>query len=641
MSGWKKLHESPKLRSGRSLRPYQLEGVNWLRLNWYLGRNVILGDEMGLGKTAQSCSLLNSLRLYEHVEGPFLIVVPLSTLPHWERELGLWTDFYVVTYHGSQDSRRTLLQHDWKLATPRMLPDAPDREGGRAKKRVYKYRFNCVITTYETVVAEPEPLYKIRWEHLIVDEGHRLKNRHSQSLNVMKDLRCRRKLVLTGTPLQNHVSELWSILFFLEPEKFADHQEFNERFGSLSSGGGTVAQVKALNKLLRPHLLRREKEDVETLQPMQEVLLHVEITNLQKVCYRAVLEHNRTLLLRGAGGSAGSVSTLAGGAWANVSMMLRHCCNHPWLIKEVEQGALEALEAHSYERAPQTHRERSDALYWWGQLTALRQAQSKRYVERLVSSSGKMVLLDKLLPKLKADGHRVLIFSQFTKVLDLLEELIEARGYGYERLDGNDRGISRQQAIDRFSDPQSESFIFLLSTRAGGIGINLTAADTVVIYDPDWNPQNDIQAMARCHRIGQTKPVKVYKIVTRDTYEMHMLSAANHKLGLEHAVMKTGGFESTRAAAASSSAADAARGPAADGPFSSDPKAKAGEIERLLKYGAQVLTAPEHDERVASFAEASIDNILEKYAETRTRPIAPSPPVTSHDPSHDLPMISL
>ncbi|KOO24287.1 associated with tfs and helicases family protein [Chrysochromulina tobinii] len=293
--------------------------------------------------------------------------------------------------------------------------------------------------------------------------------------------------------------------------------------------------VRALNKLLRPHLLRREKEDVETLQPMQEVLLHVEITNLQKVCYRAVLEHNRQLLVRGAGGTAG-LAAAAGGAWANVSMMLRHCCNHPWLIKEVEAGALQALEAHSLERAPKTARERNDPLYWHAQLTAMRKEQQARYVERLVNSSGKMLLLDKLLPKLKADGHRVLIFSQFTKVLDLLEVLIEARGYGYERLDGNDRGVSRQQAIDRFSTPQSESFLFLLSTRAGGVGINLTAADTVIIYDPDWNPQNDIQAMARCHRIGQTRAVNVYKLITRDTYEMHMLAAANHKLGLEHAV---------------------------------------------------------------------------------------------------------
>jgi chromodomain-helicase-DNA-binding protein 7 len=176
--------------------------------------------------------------------------------------------------------------------------------------------------------------------------------------------------------------------------------------------------VRALNKLLRPHLLRREKEDVETLQPMQEVLLHVEITNLQKVCYRAVLEHNRQLLVRGAGGTAG-LAAAAGGAWANVSMMLRHCCNHPWLIKEVEAGALQALEAHSLDRAPKTARERNDPLYWHAQLTAMRKEQQARYVERLVNSSGKMLLLDKLLPKLKADGHRVLIFSQFTKVDDL------------------------------------------------------------------------------------------------------------------------------------------------------------------------------------------------------------------------------
>jgi len=150
VSGWKRLHSSPPVPSGRVLRPYQLEGVNWMRLNWYLGRNIILGDEMGLGKTAQSCMLLHTLRRFEHVEGPFLIVVPLSTLPHWERELSLWTDCYTVVYHGSAESRRVLLQWDWKLATPKMLPVDPSKPEG--KKREYKYRFHCVLTTYETVV---------------------------------------------------------------------------------------------------------------------------------------------------------------------------------------------------------------------------------------------------------------------------------------------------------------------------------------------------------------------------------------------------------------------------------------------------------------------------------------------------------
>ena len=188
----------------------------------------------------------------------------------------------------------------------------------------------------------------------------------------------------------------------------------------------------------------------------------------------------------------------------------------------------------------------------------------RRYTERLVLSSGKFVLLQKLLPKLKREGHRVLIFSQFTKVLDLFEDLFEQHGWGFERLDGSISGLARQQAIDRFSDPESESFIFILSTRAGGVGINLTAADTVIVFDPDWNPQNDVQAMARCHRIGQTKAVQVYKLCTKGTYENHMLQLANHKLGLEHAIMRTGehGEKACRRRSAHSSALTGAAPPA-------------------------------------------------------------------------------
>jgi chromodomain-helicase-DNA-binding protein 7 len=193
-----------------------------------------------------------------------------------------------------------------------------------------------MLCNYETVVQEPDLLLSVRWQYLIVDEGHRLKNRHSRSLEVMSALRAKRKLVLTGTPLQNHVAELWSILSFLDGHKFNDVDAFLERFGKLSTGGGTSDHVNQLNKLLKPHLLRREKDDVENSIPgMKETLLYVEITNLQKMCYRAVLERNRELLLRGAGTGAGGVAS----TFNNISMMLRHCCNHPWLIQEVEDGA--------------------------------------------------------------------------------------------------------------------------------------------------------------------------------------------------------------------------------------------------------------------------------------------------------------
>ena len=565
---------------------------------------MILGDEMGLGKTAQSLSLLHTVSQMEGVQGPFLIVAPLSTLPHWERELAMWTNMYGVTFHGSQDSRRVILTHDWRLSEP-----IETAKGGK-----YRYKFQVVLTTYEMIVAHPEPLRRVKWAAMVVDEGHRLKNRNSRAIDELRLLRAKRKLVLTGTPLQNHVTELWTILNFIEPKKFDDLDSFLDEYGALSSGGGTVGQVRMLSKLLRPHLLRREKADVETLQPMQETTIQIEITNLQKVCYRAVLEHNRGLLQRGAalvqgGAGAGNANMLAG-SFANVSMMLRHCCNHPWLIKEVEEGALANLEVESSVRPPRTEREFNDPVYWHQQLESMRKADMNRYFDRLVHSSGKMVLLDKLLPKLKREGHRVLLFSQFTKLLDLIEDLIDARGWGYERLDGTVGKNERQQAIDRFSDPTSSSFLFLLSTRAGGVGINLTAADTVIIFDSDWNPQNDIQAMARCHRIGQQKVVQVYKLCTKDTYETVMLQAANHKLGLEHAVIKQGGY-------------DQAFGSKEPGSSSADDTSMTGRerasmIERLLRVGAQVLHNAEHDQAATKFGESSIEDILTHYAETKT-----------------------
>lgn len=238
----------------------------------------------------------------------------------------------------------------------------------------------------------------------------------------MRELRARRRLVLTGTPLQNHISELWSILHFLDASKFDDLDDFLERYGALSAGNGTVGQVNRLNKLLRPHLLRREKADVEkSLLALQETLLFVEITNLQKLCYRACLEQNRELLLRGVGSQGGGHVT-----FNNVSMMLRHCCNHPWLIREIEESALEQLQHESEVREPQSLREHNDEAYWRELRRGMERADSERYIARLVESSGKLVLLSKLLPKLKEDGHRVLLFSQFTKMLDLIEDLVEA-----------------------------------------------------------------------------------------------------------------------------------------------------------------------------------------------------------------------
>jgi chromodomain-helicase-DNA-binding protein 7 len=249
--------------------------------------------------------------------------------------------------------------------------------------------------------------------------------------------------------LPSNLLELWTLLHFIEPSAFPSLDEFNSQFGVLEKN----EQVKELQERLSPFLLRRMKEDVaRNIPPKEETVIQVELTSLQKQFYRAVYEKNRAFLYKGCKGN--NVPHLL-----NVVMQLRKVCSHPFLLPGVED-----------------------------QVTAGSQSAAES-LKALVSASGKLVLCDKLLPKLQAGGHKVLIFSQMKMILDLLEYYCKLKGYAFERLDGSIRGNDRQAAIDRFSRPDSEGFIFMLSTRAGGLGINLVAADTVIIFDSDWNPQ--------------------------------------------------------------------------------------------------------------------------------------------------------
>ncbi|KAF7455967.1 putative Chromodomain helicase-DNA-binding protein, partial [Cryptosporidium felis] len=343
------------------------------------GRNGILADEMGLGKTMQTMSFVWHLVYKEKLRGPFLVVAPLSTLDHWKRTFEDWTDLNT--------------QH---------------------------YKFHVLLTSYEILLADADILCTMPWQFVIIDEAHRLKNRGAKTLQVFKSIACRHILLLSGTPVQNNTEELWPLLNYIEPIKFASIEAFTQEFGELQ----TSSQVSALHELLRPHLLRRVKEDVmKEIPPLEETIIDVELTTAQKAYYRAIFERNRA-----------------------------KCCNHPFQVVGVEEREV-----------------------------ALCKTSEERY-KKMIELSGKMVLMGKLLPKLKAEGHRVLIFSQFIQTLTLLEELVEHHGWGYERLDGSIRGTDRTAAISRFNAEDSDKFVFLLSTRAGGLGINLTSADTVIIF---------------------------------------------------------------------------------------------------------------------------------------------------------------
>uniref|UniRef100_A0A665X8A1 Chromodomain helicase DNA binding protein 8 n=1 Tax=Echeneis naucrates TaxID=173247 RepID=A0A665X8A1_ECHNA len=546
---WKKLEETREYKNGNTLREYQLEGVNWLLFNWYNRQNCILADEMGLGKTIQSIALLSEV-YSAGVQGPFLVIAPLSTITNWEREFSTWTHMNAIVYHGSLASRQMIQQYEMycKDDKEHLIPGA--------------YKFDALITTFEMVLSDCPELREISWRCVIIDEAHRLKNRNCKLLDSLKMLDLEHKVLLTGTPLQNTVEELFSLLHFLEPAQFPSETEFLRDFGDLK----TEEQVQKLQAILKPMMLRRLKEDVEkNLAPKQETIIEVELTDIQKKYYRAILERNFSFLSLGANSNSNVPNLL------NTMMELRKCCNHPYLINGAEEKIVAELREVYDPLAPDFH------------------------LQALIRSAGKLVLLDKLLPRLKAGGHKVLIFSQMVRCLDILEDYLINKRYLYERIDGRVRGNLRQAAIDRFSKPDSDRFVFLLCTRAGGLGINLTAADTCVIFDSDWNPQNDLQAQARCHRIGQSKAVKVYRLITRNSYEREMLDKASLKLGLDRAVLQS----------------------MSGNKDSNIQQFSKKEIEDLLRKGAYAAIMDENDEG-SRFCEEDIDQILQRRATTIT-----------------------
>ncbi|KAK3089324.1 hypothetical protein FSP39_002728 [Pinctada imbricata] len=483
------------------LKEYQIKGLEWLVSLYNNNLNGILADEMGLGKTIQTIGLITYLMERKRVNGPFLIIVPLSTISNWVLEFEKWApSVNKICYKGLPQTRR-LMANQLKAA-----------------------KFNVLLTTYEYIIKDKAALSKIRWKYMIIDEGHRMKNHHCKLTQVLNTHYCApHRLLLTGTPLQNKLPELWALLNFLLPSIFKSCSTFEQWFNAPFAMTGekvelnqeeTLLIIRRLHKVLRPFLLRRLKKEVESQLPDKiEYVIKCEMSALQRLVYRH-MQFKGVLLTdgsekdkKGKGGARAMMNTI---------MQLRKICNHPFIFQHLE----EAIAEHQ----------------GLGTGTAVQGAD-------LYRSAGKFELLDRIFPKLKACGHRVLLFCQMTSLMSIMEDYFVYRSYRYLRLDGTTKSEDRGQLLELFNDKESPYFVFLLSTRAGGLGLNLQAADTVIIFDSDWNPHQDLQAQDRAHRIGQKNEVRVLRLMTVNSVEEKILAAARYKLNVDEKVIQAGMFD--------------------------------------------------------------------------------------------------
>lgn len=693
-----------------SLREYQHIGLDWLVTMYEKRLNGILADEMGLGKTIMTIALLAHLACEKGIWGPHLIVVPTSVMLNWETEFLKWCPaFKILTYFGSAKERK-LKRQGW------LKPNS----------------FHVCITTYRLVIQDSKVFKRKKWKYLILDEAHLIKNWKSQRWQTLLNFNSKRRILLTGTPLQNDLMELWSLMHFLMPHIFQSHQEFKDWFCNPISGmveGQEKVNKEVIDRLhnvLRPFILRRLKRDVEKQLPMKhEHVIYCRLSKRQRNLYEDFIASSETQATLASANFFGMISVI---------MQLRKVCNHPdlfegrpivssydmggmdiqlcssictilspdpfsrvdlkgmgflfthldysmtsWESAEVKALAVpastikertdlvfeeigprhgkklhgtnifEEIQRAIFEERLREAKEKAEAIAWWNSLrcerkptysatlrdlvtvkhpvhdihchktrplsyvysskladiilspverfqkmidlvesfmfaipaarapapvcwcskpgssvflhptykqkcsellspllSPFRPAMVRRQVyfpdRRLIQfDCGKLQELSILLRKLKAEGHRALIFTQMTKMLDILEAFINIYGYTYMRLDGSTQPEERQTLMQRFNT-NPKIFLFILSTRSGGVGINLVGADTVIFYDSDWNPAMDQQAQDRCHRIGQTREVHIYRLISESTIEENILKKANQKRALDDLVIQSGGY---------------------------------------------------------------------------------------------------
>lgn len=485
--------EQASILVGGKLKEYQIKGLQWMISLYNNNLNGILADEMGLGKTIQTISLVTYLIERKQQSGPYLVIVPLSTLTNWNLEFEKWApSISRIVYKGPPNARK--------------LQQEKIRQG----------RFQVLLTTYEYIIKDRPILSKIKWFHMIIDEGHRMKNANSKlSATISQYYTTRFRLILTGTPLQNNLAELWAMLNFVLPNIFKSVKTFDEWFNTpFANTGGQdkmelteeeqILVIRRLHKVLRPFLLRRLKKDVEKdLPDKTEKVVKCKFSALQAKLYKQMVTHNKLVVSDGKGGKSNARGL------SNMIMQLRKLCNHPFVFDEVEN----VMNPMSI----------SNDLLW--------------------RTAGKFELLDRILPKYQATGHRVLMFFQMTAIMDIMEDYLRYRKFEYLRLDGTTKSDERSDLLKEFNHPDSKYFMFLLSTRAGGLGLNLQTADTVIIYDSDWNPHQDLQAQDRAHRIGQKNEVRILRLISSNSVEEKILERARFKLDMDGKVIQAGRFD--------------------------------------------------------------------------------------------------
>ncbi|KAF9182591.1 hypothetical protein BGZ50_004815 [Haplosporangium sp. Z 11] len=554
---------------GFQLKGYQLLGINWLALLWRKKLSGILADEMGLGKTAQVIAFLAHLHETGE-EGPFLIIVPSSTISNWLREFEKFCpELDVRSYYGSQAEREELREE---------FEEDPS--------------YHVIVTTYNIATGnndERKFLNRRNFKGVILDEGHMLKNCMSARYKQLMSIKSPFRLLLTGTPLQNNLEELLSLLIFIMPKIFAEHEEvlrtmFKVKVDAASEKSTLLSKERIVRArhMIAPFVLRRKKIHVlKDLPRKVEKVIYCDLLPEQRVLYDSIMSSSalqaalndsvddfpgedtqldaveldsldpkaqaRAIKKAAAGKKpTAAAKKKANTEFANILMQLRKASDHPMLFRELYKD--ETLKKMAKVITREIEFCDSNVAYIEEDMAVMTDFELHRLCKQYKSvnrfalpgdqwmQAGKVKELETLLPKLiNEDKSRILLFSQFTMVLDILESILNTMNIKYLRMDGQSKVEERQPMIDSFNDDESFK-VFLLSTKAGGFGINLTGANVVIMYDLDFNPHNDKQAEDRAHRVGQTREVEVYKLISKNTIEEQIYQLANLKLKLDQHV---------------------------------------------------------------------------------------------------------